>query len=1469
MNNFKRMLPLFLVVMVLCNLVFPSVSIHADEKTASSEEKTVVTVTDSVYLEDDSVNTDNSRGLEIKENIITSVKMYNQKPEINESNDLIIKGESIEQVRPNIDDEVAVIFTWEVEYKGKDSIYTFNLPDKFKIGSELSDRLDGDVGQYFVKPNGEVTFIFDEDDASIGQTLEGNFYVWISYDESKMDDGLQQQFDFSSVGQGIINVNFANNAQDAFTKSGEANKNNFNSDEITWTIDFNQSENTIENAVLSDTLPDDLKLKGNIEIRPLVVQLNGSVIAGNVIDTKTEFPINFGDIDQAYRITYTTSVVAPTTAPFTNREYKNETSLTGNDGQYDQSAIGKVTVSFNEPLNKTGQDSEYDPVTQTITWKVKYNYNQQSISQADAWIEDSFDTTKQKLVEDSVKVYQVDIDNSGKPTVNKDPLASSEYTLSGVNSGFDDGLKLQFNHNINTAYVIEYQTQAIDRVYNDTTVTNSVYMYDGTKVETEKGIKEVIFAKSKLSEDFNKKEITWKLVLNRDLKDMTDIVITDDYSDRNMKLKPGSLVVSGIKEGDYQLVANSGDANYEKGFVIQLNKDVTVSNMVEITYTTTFDPTAENKPKDNEYRNTATLAWNESGIAKGPITKSDVVIPQDYTVYNGNKIGEYNAKDKSITWTVDVNYNLFNIQDAIMNDEFTGNQTFVDGSLKVYNLNLNEANNATSVGDELTFAEDQFKLNEDKKGFQLNLGNIGEKAYRIKYKTSLDGATPIVGNYSNHATLRDGKSGPMRFDKSAVVTPKHGGIYVNKTGKQEGSTDIASWTVTINPSQSYIAAGSKLTDTLSENQILLADTLKLYKTELPENNSGQISKKSELVDANDYDLEVNGNTFTFTFNKALNTAFILEYSSYINANDGEKISNKVDFAGQSSSVKGDDNQEGIKVSLAGAGGGASTGKGKIKITKVDDTDQPLAGAIFQIYNATGTTLLETLKPTDEYGETETSRDYRSNNKTNGLPYKLKEVSAPSGYLVDSEYGSETGKIIEFKDPSVPFKVMNQKIRQGFELTKVDSNDFTKKLKGAIFELRLKKGQDTELVEVLTTGEDGRIALGNLVPGDYELIEIQAPEYYKLDATPISFTIVSNQTQIITLTQTNELGTDGKLVVTKVNAKDQSVLKDIEFELRDSTNTVISKKSTDVNGVIEFDSLPYGPYKLVETKADGFVIEIPETQVSITKPETQITIENKENDRSVTLIKYNSSKTLALPGAVFELRALSEIFDQDANYEYQVVTGIEEAKLTTDQNGALYLEDLMPNKYQLVEIKAPAGYVLDNTPVDFEITNKQTETFIVEKTNNKISTPVDPSEPSTGNPNPPVDPNPTPIDPVDPEQPVTPEEPKPEDPDTSVDPEPENPGVSVDPGEQEPGTSIDPIPGQTTDDEGGIVSPDETSKDDGTTGNSTLTGDSGTGGATLPKTGETSHLITRVVGLGLVLYGGTMLLLRRRRIQQHK
>ncbi|WP_265092926.1 prealbumin-like fold domain-containing protein, partial [Listeria innocua] len=48
---------------------------------------------------------------------------------------------------------------------------------------------------------------------------------------------------------------------------------------------------------------------------------------------------------------------------------------------------------------------------------------------------------------------------------------------------------------------------------------------------------------------------------------------------------------------------------------------------------------------------------------------------------------------------------------------------------------------------------------------------------------------------------------------------------------------------------------------------------------------------------------------------------------------------------------------------------------------------------------------------------------------------------------------------------------------------------------------------------------------------------------------------------------------------------------------------------------------------------------------------------------------------------------------------------------TDENGVLKVTDLVPGNYQFVETSAPTGYILDSSPVPFEIIADETDQIV--------------------------------------------------------------------------------------------------------------------------------------------------------------
>ncbi|RAM14599.1 hypothetical protein C1907_02925, partial [Listeria ivanovii] len=65
---------------------------------------------------------------------------------------------------------------------------------------------------------------------------------------------------------------------------------------------------------------------------------------------------------------------------------------------------------------------------------------------------------------------------------------------------------------------------------------------------------------------------------------------------------------------------------------------------------------------------------------------------------------------------------------------------------------------------------------------------------------------------------------------------------------------------------------------------------------------------------------------------------------------------------------------------------------------------------------------------------------------------------------------------------------------------------------AEFELQTKAG--TKVKDNLVADTNGEIIVSDLAPGEYQFVETKAPAGYKLDASPVAFTIDFNQINAI-------------------------------------------------------------------------------------------------------------------------------------------------------------------------------------------------------------------------------------------------------------------------------------------------------------------------------------------------------------------
>lgn len=237
----------------------------------------------------------------------------------------------------------------------------------------------------------------------------------------------------------------------------------------------------------------------------------------------------------------------------------------------------------------------------------------------------------------------------------------------------------------------------------------------------------------------------------------------------------------------------------------------------------------------------------------------------------------------------------------------------------------------------------------------------------------------------------------------------------------------------------------------------------------------------------------------------------------------------------------------------------------------------------------------------------------------------------------------------------------------------------------------------------------------LYEGKYQLVETKAPEGYVIPddlAKGVDVNITGDETlKFPTIT---EPVYRRALQVTKTDGNFGNPIAGITYALYQNDGTEIAKDLvTDENGQVNLPfNLPAGKYYIQETKSlppyrpnsDKHPFEVKQTDQ--TQTAGNLETENKEHPIKVNVTNYQA-KTLnvkkvdrtyathVLPGAVFRLT-------NSAGYTRDV---------TTDENGIASFGDLLLDSYSLTEIKAPAGYRLDNTVYPIALSSAETPTAI--------------------------------------------------------------------------------------------------------------------------------------------------------------
>lgn len=322
--------------------------------------------------------------------------------------------------------------------------------------------------------------------------------------------------------------------------------------------------------------------------------------------------------------------------------------------------------------------------------------------------------------------------------------------------------------------------------------------------------------------------------------------------------------------------------------------------------------------------------------------------------------------------------------------------------------------------------------------------------------------------------------------------------------------------------------------------------------------------------------------------------------------------------------------------------------------------------------------------------------------------------------------SQTITVSSGKTSSVSFYNILKKFRvtvtkQDYEKGHAQGNA---KLGGAVYGLY--KGD--ELIAQYTTDSNGSFTTDYFVCGtDWTIREISPSEgyllndtVYRVGADPRDYNIEYNTAPDMTVM---EQVIKGKISIIKHTDDGETQIetpeKGAEFQvyLKSSGSFVNADKDErdtivcDQDGFASTKLLPYGVYTVHQTKGWDGREKITDFDVFInTDGKTyKFLINNKNFESYLKVVKLDkeTGKRIPYEGAAFE------IYDSNNHritmqYTYPQVTSIH--TFYTNKEGYLITPEKLPyGDYTLKEVQAPYGYVLDDTPIPFSITQENSST----------------------------------------------------------------------------------------------------------------------------------------------------------------
>ena len=1054
---------------------------------------------------------------------------------------------------------------------------TVNQP----IYVQETDGTKTQVGKYTLTTGGALTVTFTEDitsDTSIG--------VWF---KAGLSRSMQLEDSPSTIAFEVIGTSApytitvyhetADPVPPTVAKAGSAY--NKATHTIDWTLTVTPNEVNLAGATITDTLADGLE-----PVTPLAA--NYSYNSATRVLTYT-FP-STPAVTTVQTLTFPTTVtndkldeLAQKTSD-SGKKISNTATLHYGDGngQTVVSNTPSVTVPVSY-ISKAGQVLSTSN-NRVINWTIAANPDSFTIN--GATVTDTLPSGLSLL--DDV-TYQVKVNGTAITT----STASTPYY------SYDAGTRkiIVTLGNITGPQQITFSTQAAESLFQgngsnynitfqNTAKLNGTMPDGGSGVAVDVGTPTVSVSVSTniLSKNgtYNKATgtIAWTVTVNTNNTSLTNAIVTDTLptgvdAPQNVKWDGTALILAA----DADSLSTSSYFYNPTGRVLTykaFNTNDTATHT--LTFTTQItDPALWKTNQTLSYTNQANLAADGgiSANATKTVSAANNVIKKENAGYD--------YVTRRLSWKVTINGDAKPLPaGAVFTDVIPLGQTYVAGSARI-----------GSATDDMGFT--YTAVPEASQTASTGTGTLSylftsaiNTAYVITFQTEVTDLTVFKTNanvsFSNTGSFTHTDLGSNPAITSTANKTVNNAV-VSKKGQAYPTDNYIEWTVHVNSNNiplELLGAGSKikLTDQLVDGLRLEPQSVQLWREHLNADGSYAAVTDADKVTLTKDDITYNlaTNEFNLYLPNPITTGYKLVFSTSITNKAKSPFSNTIAFNGTNTTEEKTDNvannswaAHGSWATRSGGGGGL----GEIKIKKESDDGKALAGAVFELYGLYDLPVQQATSSSDGWA---TFKDVPYGT------YTVKELSAPTGYLVNTDTHTAVLASASYTD-SVPF--VNQTIRGSIAFDKLDGEG--NGLPGATFTLYAADDTDfSDPIDTATSGTDGAVLFEDVAYGDYAIRETTAPTGYVLSSTVLTASIrLEGSTVTASPASVSNRLIAGTVTLSK-KGESGDALEGAAFALYAKADTDFATPlytaSSDSAGLVTFPSVLYGEYVLRETVA---------------------------------------------------------------------------------------------------------------------------------------------------------------------------------------------------------------------------------------------------------------------------------------------